>query len=1046
MNKKRTLFLILAILGCLHAKADYVTLKVGQAYSCTISPFLTLGSTVSSVSWSCSGSCVTHTGGGGSSYWYAVRAVSEGAATVTCRYTIKNTRYNTSSSYTDSWTIRVESNKPQSVTIYPSSIEVDEGKSVNVSADISPYDAEYSYLDWASTNSGIASVNGYGESATVTGISAGETTISATTDNGKKGTCSVKVWGTSPTSVSVSGESGVYIGYTTQMTADFTPSTHHSAITWSSDKTSVATVDQEGVVTGVSAGTAVIKATTANGKSATKTITVTEPPFTLEGISPNNNATDVTVFQQPSATYSLALYSGAQASEIKLYAGSASDKVEGNVNISGKTVTFVPTRSLKPFTKYTLLIPANALKNQWGTGYDKDVSFSFTTGNVSPMTLTASMAAGYVEEGDLLELKASENDAKIYYTLDGQEPTEQSTLYTSPIVIDKEKKVWAKAVKDGYATPEFKGTYKISHVHVIEKYPFEEHLYKYKDVNPYILYEVNVTEGPKFNSLSVVKDGKTAVKGQFIVHRKRLVFVPAKELEMGHSYTVIVPEGAVQASDGEPNKAIQWRFTSGDYIRSISAGYQQATAVHTDNTLLYWGQKITAHNGGDNTNATTWSKPQLIASDVSVASCGYTHNLFAMTSGQVWGWGLQFCGEVGNGSYSLVVDPVQISDVEGLQISAGSQTSAILKNGVLWMAGRNDFGQVGNISSMAYSKFQSFTTLSNVKQVAPGWQTTFVLQDNGTLYGWGYNGNGLIGEDVKKDYFTPKQIMTGVDTCAVSKWDNANVAVVKKDGSLWTWGLNVAGQIGDGTDQQTMAPVQVMDNISAVAIGNRFMAAIDTDGSLWTWGDNSYGQLGDGSTTNAAQPHKIMEEVESVELGPNYAVALKVDGSVWTWGANDLSQLGDGTKTAYRATPQQVIAGRERDAPQGVQISDAALDMCIGDVCVICAKPVPLKADYHEWKWSTSDTSVATVDSRGIVTAISKGTADIILTSDNGKTAKCTITVGDIVEGIHQESIIPEETFDVYDLQGHKIRSNVNTTDGLPKGIYIIGKKKVIVK
>ena len=246
------------------------------------------------------------------------------------------------------------------------------------------------------------------------------------------------------------------------MTVSFTPSTHHSAITWTSDKPSVATISQKGVVTGVSSGTAVIKATTDNGLSASKTITVTEPPFTLESTLPNNGTTDVTVFQQPSATYS-----------------PESDKVDGQVSISGKTVTFVPTRALKPFTKYTFLIPANGVKNQWGTGYNKDVSFSFTTGDVSPMTLTASMAAGYVEAGDQLVLKASESDAEIRYTTDGSEPSEKSTLYTSPIVINKEVTIWARAYKNGYATPEYKGTYKISHVHVTDKYPVNEQLYIY---------------------------------------------------------------------------------------------------------------------------------------------------------------------------------------------------------------------------------------------------------------------------------------------------------------------------------------------------------------------------------------------------------------------------------------------------------------------------------------------------------------------------------------------------------------------------------------
>ena len=124
---------------------------------------------------------------------------------------------------------------------------------------------------------------------------------------------------------------------------------------------------------------------------------------------------------------------------------------------------------------------------------------------------------------------------------------------------------------------------------------------------------------------------------------------------------------------------------------------------------------------------------------------------------------------------------------------------------------------------------------------------------------------------------------------------------------------------------------------------------------------------------------------------------------------------------------------------------DATLQMVPNDHAVICAKPVPLQADYHEWSWSTSDASVATVDERGVVTAVSLGTAVITLTSDNGKTSQCTISVIEEVDGIDNVSILPE-IFDVYNLQGHKVRSNTTDLKGLSKGIYIINGKKVVVK
>lgn len=1042
MKKKRILFLILTLfMTYLQASAfEYVeNIKVGDYLS--LRPNITTYGR--SYSWSYEGgdkNCVSVSGMYSGSTGASVRGVKAGWVIIQCDgYSKDGKTY-----YWDIWEINVEDDKPESISISPSSLDIDVNATASVSASVNPSGAQYSTIYWSSNNSNIASVSTSGKSATVRGVSVGTTTLSATTDNGGKGSCSVKVWGISPTAISISGESGVYIGYTKQMTVSFTPSTHHSAITWTSDKPSVATISQKGVVTGVSSGTAVIKATTDNGLSASKTITVTEPPFTLESTLPNNGTTDVTVFQQPSATYSLALYSGAQASDIKLYAGSESDKVDGQVSISGKTVTFVPTRALKPFTKYTFLIPANGVKNQWGTGYNKDVSFSFTTGDVSPMTLTASMAAGYVEAGDQLVLKASESDAEIRYTTDGSEPSEKSTLYTSPIVINKEVTIWARAYKNGYATPEYKGTYKISHVHVTDKYPANEQLYIYKDVNPYIAYDVNVKEGPQFSSLSIKREDGKVVNGKFLLHLKRLAFVPDNDLELGHTYTIIIPEGAVVANDGEPNKAIQWSFTSGEFIRSISAGYRHATAVKTDNTLLYWGQKIKTYDGGDTFDADNWSSPKQIDTNVSVASSGFTHNLYAKTNGQVWGWGIQFCGEVGNSSNALVVDPVLITGVEASQVVAGGQTSAILKDGTLKMAGRNDFGQVGDITLMAYSDFQPFVSLSNVKQIAPGWQSTMVLQDNGALYGWGYNGNGLIEEDTHTDSYAPKQIMTGVESCAISKWSNANAAVIKTDGSLWTWGLNEAGQIGDGTGKQAVNPVQIMDGIKSISIGNRFMAAIGTNGDLWTWGDNTFGQLGNGNTSSVNQPQKVMDEVESIELGPNYAIALKEDGSVWTWGANEFSQLGNGSTDAYKTTPTKILEGRERKQFENVEVVDAAITLAVDDQAVVCAKPIPLQADYKEWTWSTSDASVAIVDERGVVTGIKEGTAVITLTSDNGKTAKSTITVGtaNSIDLIEANKL--SEIFDVYDLQGRKIRSQVRTIDSLPKGVYIINGKKIL--
>ena len=92
-------------------------------------------------------------------------------------------------------------------------------------------------------------------------------------------------------------------------------------------------------------------------------------------------------------------------------------------------------------------------------------------------------------------------------------------------------------------------------------------------------------------------------------------------------------------------------------------------------------------------------------------------------------------------------------------------------------------------------------------------------------------------------------------------------AAIKSDGSLWTWGNNDAGQLGDGTTTDRSTPVKVMDNVAAVSLGFYHSAAIKSDGSLWIWGVNGYGQLGDGTTTNRSTPVKVMDNVAAVSLG-----------------------------------------------------------------------------------------------------------------------------------------------------------------------------------
>ena len=129
---------------------------------------------------------------------------------------------------------------------------------------------------------------------------------------------------------------------------------------------------------------------------------------------------------------------------------------------------------------------------------------------------------------------------------------------------------------------------------------------------------------------------------------------------------------------------------------------------------------------------------------------------------------------------------------------------------------------------------------------------------------------------------------------------------IARDGSLYMWGVNGSGLLGDGTTENRYTPVKIMDNVVSVSLGCDYSGAITQDGSLYMWGSNRYGQLGDGTTENRYTPVKIMDNVVVVSLGYHYSGAITRDGSLYMWGANDQGQLGDGT-TENRYTPVKIM-------------------------------------------------------------------------------------------------------------------------------------------
>jgi alpha-tubulin suppressor-like RCC1 family protein len=281
----------------------------------------------------------------------------------------------------------------------------------------------------------------------------------------------------------------------------------------------------------------------------------------------------------------------------------------------------------------------------------------------------------------------------------------------------------------------------------------------------------------------------------------------------------------------------------------------------------------------------------------------------------LYSWGNNNVGQLGLGTSGISYSsPTQVGSSTDWSLIADTGDSAfsIKTNGTMWAWGSNDSGRLGLGNRTDYSSPKQIGALTTWQFVAFGnGAQSIAIKTDGTLWTWGYNGDGELGLNNRTSYSSPKQVGSLTTWATAGKTDGSSAAI-KTDGTLWTWGFNGQGGLGLGNTTKYSSPKQVgsLTNWSKIIGLLGSFIALKTNGTLWGWGRNdTWGQLGLNTLTNYSSPRQIGALTNWSSISGTYinAGAIKTDGTLWTWGYNNYGTLGIGNITSY-SSPKQVGA------------------------------------------------------------------------------------------------------------------------------------------
>lgn len=299
------------------------------------------------------------------------------------------------------------------------------------------------------------------------------------------------------------------------------------------------------------------------------------------------------------------------------------------------------------------------------------------------------------------------------------------------------------------------------------------------------------------------------------------------------------------------------------------------------------------------------------------------NSIIVLPYANAWAWGGGGSGKLGDNTIANKSSPVSVVGgfTDWTQISAGGSHSLALRaNGTLWAWGSNGNGQLGDNSLGTASKSSPVSVVGGFAdwiRASAGIGHSIGLRANGTLWAWGANSYGRLGDGTTTPRFSPVSVVGGFTDWDSAAAGNTHSLAIRANGTAWAWGFNANGRLGDNTASlSATSPVSVVGGFTdwtSVAAGLSHSVGLRANGTIWTWGYNTGGQLGDSSIGTASKSSPVavvggFTDWIQISATSVHTIALRANGTAWAWGSNTSGRLGDGT-TVAKSSPVAVVGG-----------------------------------------------------------------------------------------------------------------------------------------